>query len=71
MKVLRKGKKIKVAFHLECKRCTALVECQLSELTRNFDPRDGAAYVLNCPECKGETWFSEFALVNLRTEETP
>ncbi len=41
---------------IECKHCRAVVECNQHELAYAHDARDGDAYVMKCPCCKGETW---------------
>ena len=43
-------------FEIECCHCGATVECARHELAVTQHWRDGDAYVLTCPCCKGETW---------------
>lgn len=58
MKTIRKPKGKPAPVQVTCKNrdCAAIMECELRELKRHSDPRDGDAYSMTCPHCKHETW---------------
>lgn len=53
--------KHKPVYHLTCSNleCDAIMECELHELRRSYDQRDGDAYAMKCPHCKRESWFMD------------
>lgn len=59
MKILKKGKKPSgLQATAECQECDCKFRFAQSEARFFGDPRDGDAYVVNCPECKHENWVS-------------
>ncbi len=58
------------AYHIPCSntKCNAVMECQEKELTYHWDERDGDAWVLKCPHCRHESWYSNISQFAVRGE---
>ena len=64
MKIIRSGKTRRpTETEAECIECHCQFSFTKNEAKHTYDPRDGDAYVVSCPECKHDNWIAE-SLVN-------
>lgn len=58
MKTVKQPRKSPAAVRLKCNNdaCAAEMMCEVHELKRVSDQRDGDTYVMRCPHCAKDTW---------------
>lgn len=60
MKILFKGTTLDdIPIQADCKKCMSRIEFTIGEARDVSDPRDGNAWVVDCPVCKAEIWVAQ------------